>query len=88
MGAEVFSIAAPDWWHMLMMIGALERVIACGMTVHAPRMRQQFSDLNKNRARALCLVPDRFKFRRTFEGQGLRLSLRKCGSRHGGRAAA
>jgi len=64
-----------------MMVGALKRVIAGGMTVHAPRMRQEFSDLGKNRARALCLVCDRFKFRWTFESlvsHGLRLSFPKC----------
>jgi hypothetical protein len=67
MGAEFSSIAAPDSRHVLVMVGALKRVIACGMTAHAPRMRQQFSDLSKNRARAFCLVSDRFKFRWTFE---------------------
>ena len=80
MGAEVSSVAAPDPRHVLVMVGALERVIARGMTVHAPRMRQQFSDLGKNRTGAFCLVCDRFKFRWTFEtlvGQGLRLSFRK-----------
>jgi hypothetical protein len=63
-----------------MMVGALKRVVAGGMTVHAPRMRQEFSDLGKNRARAFCLVCDRFKFRWTFEtlvGDGLRPGLRK-----------
>jgi hypothetical protein len=82
MGAEVSSVAAPDSRHVLVMVGALERVIARGMTAHAPRMRQQFSDLGKNRARAFCLVSDRFKFRWAFEtrvGHGLRLSFRKCG---------
>ena len=67
MGAEVSSVAAPDSRHVLVMVGALERVIARGMTAHAPRMRQQFSNLGKNRARASCLVSDRFKFRWTFE---------------------
>lgn len=67
MGAEISSVAAPDSRHVLVMVGALERVIARGMTAHAPRMRQQFSDLRKNRARAFCLVSDRFKFRRAFE---------------------
>src|ERR1035437_1806997 len=82
MGAEVSSVAAPDSRHVLVMVGALERVIARGMTAHAPRMRQQFSDLGENRARAFCLVSDRFKFRWAFEtrvGHGLRLSFRKCG---------
>ena len=82
MGAEFSSIAAPDSRHVLVMVGALKRVITCGMTAHAPRMRQQFSDLSKNRARAFCLISDRFKFRWTFEtlvGHGLRLSFRKCG---------
>jgi hypothetical protein len=54
--AEASGIAAPDSRHVLVMVGALKRVIAGGMTVHAPRMRQKFSDLGKNRARALCLV--------------------------------
>jgi hypothetical protein len=79
-GAEVSGIAAPDSRHVLVMVGALKRVIAGGMTVHAPRMRQEFSDLGKNRARALCLVCDRFEFRWTFEtlvGHGLRPGLRK-----------
>jgi hypothetical protein len=58
MGAEVSSVAAPDSRHVLMMVGALERVIARGMTAHASRMRQQFFDLGKNRARAFCLVSD------------------------------
>jgi hypothetical protein len=67
MGAEVSSVAAPDSRHVLVMVGALERVIAGGMTAHAPRMRQQFSDLRKNSARAFCPVSDRIKFRWTFE---------------------
>jgi hypothetical protein len=81
MGAEVSSVAAPDSRHVLVMVGALERVIARGMTAHAPRMRQQFSDLGKNRTRAFCLVSDRFKFRRAFEtlvDHRLRFSFRKC----------
>jgi hypothetical protein len=67
---------------MFVMVGTLERVIARGMTAHAPRMRQEFSDLGKNQARAFCLVSDRFKFRRSFEtlvDHGRRLTLRKCG---------
>src|SRR5450756_161495 len=82
MGAEVSSVAAPDPRHMLVMVGALERVIARGKTAHAPRMRQQFSDLRKNRARTFDLVSDRSKFGWTFEtlvGLGLRLYFRKCG---------
>jgi hypothetical protein len=91
MGAEVSSVAAPDSRHVLVMVGALERMIARGMTAHAPRMRQQFSDLRKNRARAFCLVSDRIKFRWTFEtlvNHGLRLSFGKCGRKRGGRRAA
>ena len=42
MGAEVSSVAAPDSRHVLVMVGALERVIARGMTAHAPRMRNNF----------------------------------------------
>jgi hypothetical protein len=60
--ADASCIAAPDSRHVLMMVGALKGMIACGMTVHAPRMGQDFSDLGKNRARAFCMVCDRFKF--------------------------
>src|SRR5450432_1322794 len=91
MGAEVSSVAAPDSRHVLVMVGAQERVIARWMTSHAPRMRQQFSDLRKNGARAFCLVSDRIKFRWTFEAlvnHRLRLSFWKCGRKRGGRRAA
>jgi hypothetical protein len=80
MCAEVSSVTAPDSRHMLVMVGPLKRVIARGMTAHALRMRQQFSDLNKKRARAFCLVTDRLKFRRSFKtvvDYGRRLALRK-----------
>jgi hypothetical protein len=90
-GAQVSSVATPDSRPVLVMVGALERVIACGMTTHASRMRQQFSDLRKNGARAFCLVSDRIKFRWTFEtlvNHGLRLSFGECGRKRGGRRAA
>ena len=76
---------------MLVMIGALERVIARGMTAHAARMRQQFSDLGKNRARAFCLICDRFKFRWAFEilvDHGPWLGFRKSGRKRGRPRAA
>src|ERR1700686_2122058 len=50
--SEVSGIAAPDSRHVLVMVSSLQGVIACGMTAHAPRMRQDFSNLGKNRARA------------------------------------
>jgi hypothetical protein len=52
------------------------------MTTHAPRIRQQFAYLSKDRARAICLISDQPKFRRTFEtlaGHGLRRIFRKYG---------
>jgi hypothetical protein len=62
MSAEVFIISAPDWRPVLVMVGALEWMIACRMTAQASRMRQQFSDLGKNRPRACWLVSNRFEF--------------------------
>src|SRR5450755_1519660 len=48
MGAEVSSVAAPDSRHVLVMVGALERVIARGMTAHAPRMCSGVRQLPSN----------------------------------------
>src|ERR1700690_1781085 len=48
MCAEMPSVAAPDSRHMLVMVGALERVCARGMTICAPRMRQRLSDLARS----------------------------------------
>src|SRR6202035_5527185 len=77
-GADVSSLAAPDARPVLMVVGALQRVIARGMTAHAARMRQQFSDLGKHRTRAFRRVCDRLKFRWRLEalvGHGLRPGL-------------
>ena len=82
MGADFARIAAPYSRPVLVMVGALKRVVACGMTTHAPRIRQQFADLSKDRARAICRISDQFKFRRTFEtlaGHGLQRIFRKYG---------
>jgi hypothetical protein len=65
-GTEVPGVAAPDSRPVLVMVGALERMIPCGMATHAPRMRQQFSDLRKHGARSFGLVSDRIKFRWTL----------------------
>jgi hypothetical protein len=81
MAAEVLIVAAPHRGHMQVMVGVLQRMIARGVTVHAARMRQQFSDLGKNRARAFFLVRDQFKFRCALEflmDNRIRFSFRKC----------
>ena len=51
-------IAAPHRRHVHVTVGALQWMVARGMTVHAARMRQQFSDLGKNRARAFSVICD------------------------------
>jgi hypothetical protein len=77
---------------MLMVIGALQRMVARRMTTHAARVRQYFSDLAENRARSLRLVCDSFELGRALEALPLdnlhRAGLRHCGRKDSGRQAA
>jgi hypothetical protein len=38
------GVAAPYWWHVLVLICALQWMVARRMAIHAARMRQQLSD--------------------------------------------
>jgi hypothetical protein len=53
MGAEVSSVAAPDSRHVLVMVGTLKRVMARGMTAHAPRTSTIFRSPQKSRVSVL-----------------------------------
>src|SRR3954468_973338 len=72
--AEIAGVAAPYHGPVLVMVGALQRMFARGMAVHAARMGQHFADFGKDRAGALGRVGDGLKFRWRLErsGWGLR----------------
>ena len=61
--AEGGRCRAPDRREMLVVIGALQRMVAGGMAVHAARMGQHLAELGEDRARALRLVADALECR-------------------------
>src|SRR5436190_9038253 len=66
--AGIAQAGAPGRRKMNSMVGALERLIAGGMAIHAARMGQHLSDLGEDRPRALRPIAD------ALEGRG-RLKL-------------
>jgi len=66
-GFEMSGFATPHRRHVLVLVIALQRMIARGMAIHAARMRDEFADFAEYRARTLGLVRDRSKFRRAFK---------------------
>src|SRR4051795_6812897 len=79
--AKTSGIVTPYYRPVIVMISALQRMLAGGMTVHAARMRQHSSNLGEDRARALCSIGNRLKLRWCFEGSRTEArgrSLRNC----------
>jgi hypothetical protein len=61
-GRQMASLSTQDTWHMLMMVAALQRMIAGRVTVHATRVLDQSSELAKDGAGTLCAIRNRSKF--------------------------
>jgi hypothetical protein len=68
------------------MIGALQRLVAGGMAVHATRVGEQFSDLRKDGARTLRSIGDALECRGGLEEFLARRYLRRA-PRHRGENA-
>jgi hypothetical protein len=56
--AGIAQARAPGRRKMNSMVGALQRLIAGRMAIHAARMGQHFSDLSEDRPRALRPIAD------------------------------
>jgi hypothetical protein len=55
-GRHMSGLSPPDWWHVLMSVVALQRVIASRMAIHATGIFDQLSDFIKDSPRTLCSV--------------------------------
>jgi hypothetical protein len=53
---------------MVVLVVALQRMIAGGVTIHAPWMGEDFADFAEDRLRTLGLVRNGGEFGRAFEG--------------------
>jgi len=80
-GCEMTILTSPHRGHVLVMVRALQRSVACWMAVHAPGMCEQFSYFSKDCAGTSLGILDMLKSRRRSE---VIFSILRIGSAKGG----